>query len=229
VIDTYEAVVDYADRHWADLETKNPDHPPPVLFVVAGLSMVAGRPLYLAVKARADDTVLLDAVEAVVTDAAFVADVQAAVRQAPHLSEVAKRHFITAFNWVGERKYVDAYPPFYNALESALIATARADGVIDSDRRLTRTGKRITKVDDLLGDLVEDRRYLRYLRSWIFGERGNPFRHGEADDATECRRQALRLAVATIGWLELFGEWTEPAFAERLERVVAARAAADSA
>ena len=216
----FESVEGYVDRNWADIDTEHADHPAPVLFLIGSFSVAVGRPLLQAVKTRDDDSLLLDALEPVVTDADFVQEVRVAIRSSSYLNEIQKRHLITAFGWVEELKYIDAYPPFYNGLEPGFKNFARAEGVVDEKDRLIESGKKVNKVEDLLGVLVVDPRYRRFLRAWIFGDRGNPFRHGDVTDADECRRQSLRLAAAVIGWLELFGGWEESTFRDRLETEV---------
>jgi hypothetical protein len=99
------------------------------------------------------------------------------------------------------------------------VASSEALRAVETfQRNLASSGAlRATKVHDLFEDLLGDVRFTLFLRSWEFGEPGNPFRHGDAGDPGECRRQALRLAnafagtsttvsppgVAVIGWLEL--------------------------
>jgi hypothetical protein len=220
---TYESAASWIDRHWADLETEHPNHPQPILFVVATFSMAVGAPLYEAAKLRDDDSMFLSTLEEVVTDADYVRQVEAAVQQAPLLSPVARRHLLTGFEWMAGRQYVDAYPPFYNGLESALKATARDRGVVDAAGRLVSSGRRVSKIDDTFADLFAgDPKFRRFLSAWIFGDRGNPFRHGDIDDPVECRRQSLRLAAAVIGWLEIYGGWSASDFRARLEERVAA-------
>lgn len=89
--------------------------------------------------------------------------------------------------------------------------------MLDADNRFIHSKGKVMKIDDVFGALIKDPRYRRYLRSWIFGDHGNQFRHGDVDDASECRRQSLRVAAAVVGWLEIFGGWTEADFARRLE------------
>jgi hypothetical protein len=215
----FEAFTRFVDEHWADLQGYPPDHPPPVMFVVASLPMSIGLPIYQAVKSRREES-LLKLIEPVVTNPSFVEDVQAAIHQAPLLSPIARRHLVTAFDWLKQKQYVDAYPPLYNGLEPAFTAVARSAGIIDDDNRFLISGARKTKaskVEDLFEHLPLGSRYRRYLLSWIFGEAGHPFRHGDVSDPAECRRQSLRLAVAVIGWLETFGEWEKPTFWTLLE------------
>jgi len=179
--------------------------------------MSVGAPLYEAVKFRQDDSALLDALEVVVTDSAFVADVQLAVHRST-LPPIPKRHLATAIGWVASRRYVDAYPPFYNGLEAAVRCAAQDSGVLDPTDRLSSSGRKITKIDNVFAGLFSsDPRLRRFMSAWIFGPRGNHFRHGDVDDPAECRRQSLRLVAAVVGWLEVYGGWNDPDFRERLE------------
>ena len=217
LVRVYERSIGWLDHHWADVETENADHPHPVLFLIASFSMAVGLPIYESAKMRDDDTALLATLEPVLTDAEFVDSAKAAIRSAPFVSNIAKEHLETGFDWLVRKELVKAYPPFYNGLESALYSVARAEGIIDASNRFTNAKGKAKKVEDLFGALIEDPRYRRYLRSWVFGDHGNPFRHGDVSDVDACNRQSLRLAAAVIGWLEIFGNWTEADFARRLE------------
>src|ERR1019366_490666 len=79
----YERTVAWLDNHWAELETENPNHPHPVLFLVASFPMAVGLPLYEAAKRRDDDTALLAVLEPVLADTDLVSDIKAAVQSAP--------------------------------------------------------------------------------------------------------------------------------------------------
>ncbi|HEX4838675.1 MAG TPA: hypothetical protein VFV03_09160 [Solirubrobacteraceae bacterium] len=217
LVHVYERAIGWLDRHWADLETESLNHPHPVLFLIASFSMAVGLPIYESAKMHDDDTALLATLEPVLIDAEFVDSVKAAIRSAPFLSDIAKEHLETGFDWLVRKEFVKAYPPFYNGLEPALYSVARAEGVIDARNRFTNAKGKAKKVEDLFGALIDDPRYRRYLRSWVFGDHGNQFRHGDVNDADACHRQSLRLAAAVIGWLEIFGGWTGADFARRLE------------
>jgi hypothetical protein len=223
VIRAYETSAEFVDANWAELRTEHPDHPQPVLFVVATFSMSVGAPLYEAAKLREDDGELLDVLDEVLVESGFIEEVQKAVQRST-LPSIPKRYLTTGLQWLSGSQYVDAYPPFYNGLEPALRRAAERNNVVDASGRLIRTGKQVTKIDDVFADLlVDDAQFRRFLSAWIFGVRGNPFRHGSVEDPAECRRQALRLAVAIIGWLELFEGWEESGFRRRLETAAEAR------
>jgi hypothetical protein len=225
-IQSFEAFGRFVEERWADFQNHPPEHPPPVMFVVAALPMSLGYPLYRAAMNKREDQ-LLDLLEPVVTNPVFIEDVQSAIQQAPLLSPISRRHLVTGFNWLKGKQYVDAYPPFYNGLEQGLREAARSAGVIDDRNRflVPARAKKATKVEDLFGHLPIGHRYRRFLSSWIFDQRGNPFRHGDVSDPEDCRRQSLLLAVAVVGWLEEFGEWEEATFWDLLESEASKRAA----
>jgi hypothetical protein len=80
-----------------------------------------------------------------------------------------------------------------------------------------RTSK-ARSVDDLFEHLALDKRYERFLRSWVFGTLGNLARHGDLPES-EHRRWVLRAFVALLGWLEYCGADDRPmgALVARLE------------
>jgi hypothetical protein len=213
----YETAARLLDREWADRHSENPEHPHPALFVVGSLPMALGYPIYVAAKHRHDDSQLLDLVEPVLTNPDFLDEVAVAIDAAPYITAIAKEHLRTALGWLKDAEYVKAYPPFYNGLESALYSVARAKGLVDNGNNFVSGKGKARKADDLLPHLVSDPRYRRYLRAWIFGDVGNPFRHGDVELVEDCRRQSLRLALAVIGWLEIYGGWTEGRLAAELE------------
>ena len=218
VIKGFEAADRYVEEHnWADAHTENAMHPQPILFVVSSFTREVGLPLYQAVKTREDDTILLQALEEVYCSPALVAGLIRAVDAAPLINPIQKNHLRTALSWLSRRSFVNAYPPFYQGLEAALYAAAQNAGVIDDRKRfISRKGK-ASKVDDVLDDVIDDVEFKRFLRCWIFGNRGNSFRHGEVSDLAECRRQTLRLAVALTGWLEIFGGIGDSGIRELIE------------
>lgn len=210
------------EHSWAEARTENPEHPQPVLFVVSSFTRAVGLPLYDAAKAREDDAVLLEALENVYCEADLVAELKPAVETAPFLNPIHKNHLQTALDWLGERQFVNAYPPFYQGLEPAFYATARSAGLIDERNRFIGRKGKASKVDDVLDDIIDDIEFKRYLRCWIFGDRGNGFRHGDVNDPHDCRRQTLRLAVALTGWLEIFGGVGDSGVRELVEDEAAA-------
>jgi len=57
-------------------------------------------------------------------------------------------------------------------------------------------------VEEFLDRLIDDPRYLRFLRSWVFGPLGDAARHGGLRQEEDYRRWVLRAFVAVVGWLE---------------------------
>ena len=132
---------------------------------------------------------------------------QAAVQQSGPLDSIAKRDLVQALDHVLDQRYVDAEPPLYQGLERAFRYDARRRGVIDDDNKFLIAGERrsrATSVEHLFEHLIDDRRYLRFLRGWVFGPLGSAARHGDLPEA-EHRRWVLRAFVAVVGWLEYCG------------------------
>jgi hypothetical protein len=200
------------EENWAEFHGSQKKHPP-VLFVVGYLPRSLGLPLVGSIRGRHDER-LIGLIEPVLTNPQLLTELQTATENADLLSTVAKRHFATAFEMLGAGRFIDAYPLFYEALQAGFTAAARSHGVIDGRNRflIDVPATKMRKTEDLLAHLPLRTRYLRFLRSWVFGEIGDPFRHGDVEDPEECRRQALLLGMATIGWLETFGTWERREF-----------------
>ena len=195
------------EENWAEFHDSQRKHPP-VLFVVGYLPKSLGQPLVSTVRERHDER-LIGLIEPVLTNPQLLAELRIATANAELLSPIAKQHFATAFEMLGAERFIDAYPPFYEALQAGFTAAARSRGVIDRRNHflIDVPATKMKKTEDLLAHLPLRTRYRRFLRSWIFGETGDPFRHGDVEDPEECRRQALLLGMAAIGWLDAFGTW----------------------
>jgi hypothetical protein len=207
----------WLERNWAQVYA-NPDHPPPAMFVLASLPMAIGLPLLRALSD--DDEPLIAILEAAIHGTPMIDAVQATVQQSAHLDATAKRHLFTALDHIGGHQYIDAEPPLYQGLERAFKLVARQRGIIDAQNRFlveARTAK-AHSVEDLFEHLNLERRYLRFLRSWVFGPWGNLARHGDLPES-EHRRWVLRAFVALLGWLEYCGADKRPmeALVSRLE------------
>lgn len=200
------------EENWAEFH-ESPRKHPPVLFIVGYLPRSLGQPLVNTIRERHDER-LIGLIEPVLTNPQLLAELRTATQNAGLLSPVAKQHFATAFEMLGAERFVDAYPPFYEALQAGFTAAARNLGVIDNRNRflIEVPATKMRKTEDLLAHLPLRERYRRFLRSWIFGDTGDPFRHGDVEDPEECRRQALLLGMAAIGWLDAFGSWEKRDF-----------------
>jgi hypothetical protein len=189
----------------------NPDKPPPFLFLVASLPLWIAVPLLDAL-VEGDDEPLLQRLEEAIDGTAVVDVVQAALQQTPSLDEYSKRHLVHALDDIRDGRYVDAAPPLYQGLERAFRETARRQGVIDPVSESLVGGDRRgrARVEEFLGHLIDDARYLRFLRSWVFGREGDAARHGGLRGDEAYRRWVLRGFVAVVGWLEYCAEDEEP-------------------
>jgi hypothetical protein len=214
-IETYVA---WVDRNWAQIHA-DPDNPPPVMFLLAALPVSIGLPL-LRATLKKDEEPLLARLEAAIGDSGLTDDLQAAMQVSSELDDVAKRNLIQALAWLRRQQYIDAAPPLYQGLERAFKNVARERGVIDGQNSflVPARRKKARGVDDLFEHLDLDKRYLRYLRSWVFGQWGNLVRHGDLPDL-EHRRWVLRALVALVGWFEYCADDTDPmdALVEQLQ------------
>ncbi len=194
----------WLERHWPEVYA-NPDHPAPVLFLIASLPMAIGLPIYEAVvKAKRDDR-LLDGLEGALRTSSLIDYIEQSVQASNDLDAIAKRFLLAALEAVRDARYIDAAPPLYQGLERAFTGSARSRGLIDERNEFqivpTRTKKART-VDDLFEHLSIDHGFERYLRSWVFGEIGNSARHGDLPDEPAHRRWVLRAVAALLGWFE---------------------------
>jgi hypothetical protein len=221
-----EGAARFFDENWAQFQG-NPRYPKPVLFVIASLPGALGLPLYHSIKERHDEQ-LIGLLEPVLTNPDLVDETKSAVAAAPLLHAVAKRQMFKAFDSIRDGEYSEACPQLYAALEAGFYAAAEAANVIDARSKfrsqVDASKSKARKVDDLFEHLLLNPRYERFLRSWIFGDEGARFRHGRVSEPEECRRQALLLAMAVLGWLELFGEWNRDGFRRLLHDEALGRA-----
>jgi hypothetical protein len=212
-----EAYAAWVERNWPEVYA-DPDNPPPVMFILATLPMAIGLPLLRAV--RTDDEPLLARLEAAIGDSRLIDELQAAVQGSSELDAVAKRNLVQALAWLREQQYIDTAPPLYHGLERAFKNVARRRGIIDGRNcfLVPARRKKARGVDDLFEHLDLDKRYLRYLRSWVFGDWGNLVRHGDLPDPHH-RRWVLRGLVALVGWFEYCAADGDPmdALVERLQ------------
>jgi hypothetical protein len=207
----------WLERNWAQVYA-DPDHPPPVMFVLASLPMAIGLPLLRALETEEEP--LIELLEAAIDGTPLIGAVQTAVQQNAQLDAIAKRHLVTALEHLRSRQYVDAEPPLYQGLERAFKLVARQRGIVDAQNRfmVKARSRKARSIDDLFEHLALDKRYLRFLRSWVFGPWGHLARHGDLPES-EHRRWALRAFMALLGWLQYCGADERPmeALLARLE------------
>jgi hypothetical protein len=125
----FESYAAWLERNWAEVYA-DPDHPPPVMFLIASLPMAVGLPLLRAVKT--DDEPLLARLETALSDGPLLDQLQAAVQGTSELDAIAKRNLVRALEWVRHGHYVDAAAPLCHGLERAFTGVARRRGIIDN-------------------------------------------------------------------------------------------------
>lgn len=197
-----EAYGAWLERHWPEVYA-NPDHPAPVLFLIASLPMSIGLPIYQAVEEAKRDDELLDGLERSL-QGSLLAQIEVAVQTSNELDPIAKRRFVVALEAVGDGRYVDAAPALCQGLERAFMTQARRRGIIDEKNKFLIPAKssKAKKVEDVFAHLELDYGYRRYLNSWVFGEPGNEARHGSLPDEAAHRRWVLRGVAALLGWFQ---------------------------
>lgn len=171
-------------------------------FLLQGLGMRSASRL-----ARADaselEEALLDGLERMVREGTVTRAVSAAVGRTALLAEPQREVLAHGLELAQQGTWAPACALLSDGLEGALWAAARAEEIIDAERRwLAGSGKQVSSVDALFTHLPLPRPLTTFLRRKVFGSTGNPYRHGDA--ASGHRRQALYQVAALIGWLEEF-------------------------
>lgn len=172
-------------------------------FLLSILSV--GRVVTLARMERADlEAVLLDALEIVVTSGAFTAALIATIKKAPSYVTADQRDdLLHGLEHAQVGEFSRAALPLTAGLEGALWSAGRELDVIDADRRLLdkpNKGK-IHRVEMVVRKLPAVQEFRTFVCGRVFGDIGNPVRHGEQSDR---RRQSLFAIVAIAGWIEAF-------------------------
>ena len=169
------------------------------------LSSLSEAHLYdLSEKNQAEmEGVLLGALETVVVGGAYTRALASALDKAPYLTDEQRDDLQHGLEHAGEGDFARAMPPLMLGLEGALWSTARARSVLDEQRRLVdKPGKGvIRRVELVVRQLPSEDNYATFVCGRVFGDLGNPARHGEA---VMRRRQVLFAIVAIAGWLDAF-------------------------
>lgn len=147
--------------------------------------------------------VLLDALEVVVTKGRFTEALSATLEKAPHVSADQRDDLRHGLEHARHGEFARAVPPLMVGLEGALWSVARAHTVVDEGRQLIGrpTKGAVVRIEPVVRKLPAKREYVTFVCSRVFGDAGNPVRHGEQSDR---RRQALFAIVAIVGWVDAF-------------------------
>jgi hypothetical protein len=172
-------------------------------FLLSILSV--GQLVALARMERADvEAVLLDALEIVVTTGTFTAALMATVKKAPSYVTAEQRDdLLHGLEHAQAGEFSRAAGALTDGLEGALWSAGRELDVIDGDRRLLdkpEKGK-IHRVELVVRKLPAVQEFRTFVCGRVFGDLGNPLRHGEPSDR---RRRSLFAIVAIAGWVEAF-------------------------
>jgi hypothetical protein len=149
------------------------------------------------------EAVLLDALEAVITEGRFTEALSATLEKAPHVSADQRDDLRHGLEHAGHGEFGRAVPPLMVGLEGAIWSAARAHTVVDERRQLIGrpTKGAVARIEPVVRKLSAKQDYVTFVCSRVFGDVGNPVRHGEQSDR---RRQALFAIVAIVGWADVF-------------------------
>jgi hypothetical protein len=172
-------------------------------FILSILSV--GQLVALARMERDDvEAVLLDALEAVVTTGTLIAALMATVKKAPsYVTDDQRDDLLHGLEHAQAGEFSPAAGPLTAGLEGALWSAGREMEVIDGDRRLLAKPdtKPIHSVERVVRKLPAKQEFRTFVNGRVFGNLGNPLRHGEQSDR---RQRSLFAIVAIAGWVEAF-------------------------
>lgn len=153
---------------------------------------------------EAGEVALLDLLERAVRDEHVMARLRATVMQLP-LSESKRVRLDHALGHVLIGEFVLAIDALIAVVEGVFWLEAEGRGLIRGRDRFTpASGRSGTAggVESLFRPLEVPDSFREFLMRRAYGGRGDPFRHGRADEGE--REQVLFLIVALAGWLETF-------------------------
>jgi hypothetical protein len=172
-------------------------------FLLSILSV--GQLVALARMERAEvEAVLLDALEIVVTTGTFTAALMATVEKAPpYVTADQRDDLLHGLEHAQAGEFSRAAGPLTAGLEGALWSAGRELDVIDGDRRLLDKPEKgsIHRVELVVRKLPAVQEFRKFVCGRVFGDLGNPLRHGEPSDR---RQRSLFAIVAIAGWVEAF-------------------------
>ena len=208
-IDAFVAGVVEFNRHVERIEEQWKDAG--VGYLVSPLG--AGEHMFLTLYAQpghAED--LFDFMEVALADERFITEACAALDNASVLTDVPRRHLQHGLRHLGKGDVFNAWPPLIIGLEGAFTDVAIEKGVAvrkgnhvfladENGNPLSKKTKSVEGVAAMVG-ISKDTDFGDFLRRQVYGDEGNPFRHGSAQNGI--RDRAICLAVAVIGWLDAF-------------------------
>jgi hypothetical protein len=156
-----------------------------------------------------DADVIEAALEGPLTDAEFLADLDSALGSAP-LSVANRRQLAKGLAFIGEHDYELAVPLLILPLEGAFWRVAQDRGLVERVKTRMhftsasghKPGREARGVEAIFEPLGVDEDFRAFLVRLVYGGRGHPFRHGNAE--VGWRHAGLMLVIALVGWLDLY-------------------------
>jgi hypothetical protein len=120
---------------------------------------------------------------------------------------IHRTHLDHCLKHAGEGLYIEASGSLYPGLEGAFGQIGYAKSLITLDRRRTDNPKVKMKFETLVKQLGLQREFELFVVTTVFGEAGDPYRHGHGDPEAGVRRQVLFGIAALAGWLQEFAHY----------------------
>jgi hypothetical protein len=175
-------------------------------YLLAQLGLHDLRRLSSLTRAEVEDAVLY-ALEAVITDGEVVVALRAAVERAPHLAKLHRVHLDHCLEHAGEGSYIQASGSLYPGLEGAFGQIGYVRALITADRRRTDNPKKKVQFETMVKRLGLNQEFELFVVTAVFGDAGDPYRHGHGDSEEGVRKQVLFGIAALAGWLQEFGDY----------------------
>lgn len=166
----------------------------PIRFLLFAFGLRDVEQLASAGRHKAED-VALDAVSAAIRDPRLMDSLRQAVTLAPYLKEPQRELLLHGLTSAEDGAWVVATSLLLTGIEGALHSTAEAHGHLS-----TRMGDRRLTAERLARIVISDPAYRSFLCRLVYGDRGNPYRHGRP--AHPARAQCALAVVALAAWLD---------------------------
>jgi hypothetical protein len=137
---------------------------------------------------------VLDALEEILDSTPVLKAVDDALNEMPFLSEDQRTWLTHGLEHARKREWHQAVPPLILGFEGALHAAA-----LDA-KAIAAKGGKLLPAEKIIKAIELGEAYEVFVLYWVFGGRGNAFRHGRPE--TPAREQTLLAIVAIIGWID---------------------------
>jgi hypothetical protein len=169
------------------------------------VSMLTDGQLYRLADAETEEVeaILLDALEAIVAEGTYTqALITTLDKTTSRISSDQREDLVHGLEHAERGDFARALPPLMYGLEGALWSTGREHTILDEQRRLTTKPEKgpIHRIEVVVRKLPGEKSFATFVCGRLFGDIGNPVRHGEPTGNR--RRQALFAIVGVAGWME---------------------------